>query len=84
MRVKKKITPQCLRIASATHLLKNGADIRYIQELLGHSSLHTTEIYTKVSNPDLQKNIKTALNKARKSIDWKNYKIILRKKIKKL
>ncbi len=66
-----KIGWHTIRHTCATHLLQHGADIRYIQELLGHSSLHTTEIYTKVTNPDLQKNIETALNKARKSIDQK-------------
>lgn len=53
--INKHVTPHCLRHSYATHLLEAGTNIRYIQTLLGHSSLNTTQIYTSVANDQLKK-----------------------------
>ena len=69
--INKKVTPHTLRHSYATHLLEQGTDIRYIQELLGHSKPETTMIYTHVTKKSLR-DIKSPLDTSLNNLSLRN------------
>ena len=64
--INKEITPHVLRHSFATHMIECGADIRSVQELLGHENVVTTEIYTHLANNFIKDNYNEYFNRSKK------------------